>query len=227
MRHNRARELRTQGLAIIQLAGLQKFMIAFMILALMSLPFVQPVQKKEEAKKEEVKSAGDMTVEARWPGCKKYTQTDKLPVCSERIDIDIDLIGKTPDDERPVMYSNRAGKTFNLIRDDLGTANDSTDENTETLVTRGLPAGEYIINLHYFENREPGESLIEIAVDVVIRTKDITGGMKEILKRNVVLHSKGDEATVVRFTIKEDGELDKESVNDFFEELRSWQPQTQ
>lgn len=216
MRHNRARELRTQGLAIIQLAGLQKFMIAFMILALMSLPFVQPIQKKEEAKKEEVKSAGDMMVEIHWPG---------------GIDIDIDLWGKSPDDERPVGYSNRAGKTFNLLRDDLGKTNDSTDRNFEMLYARGLPAGEYIINLHYFMNREPGQAP-EVPIDVVISTKATgeykdTGGMKQIITRKAVLRIQGEEITVVRFVIKEDGELDEQSINDFHEELRTWQQPTQ
>lgn len=216
MRRNRARELRTQGLSVIQLAGLQKFMIAFMILALMSLPFVQPVQKKDEAKKEEVKSAGDMMVEIHW--------TDK-------VDIDIDLWGKAPDDERPVGYSNRAGKIFNLLRDDLGKSSDSTDRNFEMLYARGLPSGEYVINLHYYKNKEGPTP--EVPVEVIISAKsggnDMYGGgsMRPIITRKAILREEGEEITVVRFTIKEDGELDQSSVNDFFEELRTWQPPTQ
>jgi hypothetical protein len=216
MRHNRARELRTQGLAIIQLAGLQKFMIAFMILALMSLPFVQPIQKKEEAKEMEVKSAGDMMIEIHWP---------------DKLDIDIDLWAKSPDDERPVGYSNRAGKTLNLLRDDLGKPNDSTDRNFEMFYARGLPAGEYIINIHYFISHEPVATAPEVPVEVIISSKaspnDAIGGMKEIIKRKAVLRVQKEEITVVRFVIKEDGELDPESVNDFYQELSTWQPPTQ
>lgn len=220
MRHNRnrARELRTQGLAIIQLAGLQKFMIAFMILALMSLPFVQPIQKKVvEEKKEAVKSAGDMMIEIHWP---------------DKLDIDIDLWAKSPDDERPVGYSNRAGKTFNLLRDDRGKKDDTTERNFEMFYARGLPAGEYIVNVHYFLSHEREQTPEEIPVDIIISTKavDPFGGpdhMKQILVRKVVLRTSGEETTVVRFVIKEDGELDKDSINDFYEELRTWQPPTQ
>jgi len=215
MRHNRARELRAQGLAIIQMAGLQKFLIAFMILALMSLPFVQPIQKKEEARKEEVKSAGDLMVEIHWP---------------PGLDIDVDLWMKCPGDERPVGYSNRAGATCNLLRDDLGKSNDATERNFEMMYARGLPAGEYIVNLHYYSNREFGREP-EIPVDVIISSKaggkdKETGGMKQIITRKAVLRIQGEEITVSRFTIKEDGELDSESVSDLYEELRTWQPQT-
>ncbi len=212
MRNNKARERRTQGLATIQLAGLQKFMFAFVILALMALPFVQPIQKKEEAKKEEVKSAGDMLVEIHWP---------------DKIDIDIDLWVKSPDDERPVGYSNRAGKTFNLLRDDLGKANDSTDRNFEIAYARGLPSGEYVVNVHYFMNHELGSKTPEVPVDMIISTKSTDGSMKQIVIRKAVLRVVGEELTVVRFTMDEKGELVKDSINDLQQELRSWQPAPQ
>lgn len=217
MRHNRARELRNQGLSIIQAAGLQKMMFAFMILALMALPFVQPVQKKEEAKKEEVKSAGDMMVEIHWP---------------PKIDIDIDLWVKSPDDEKPVGYSNRAGKTFNLLRDDLGRPNDATDRNYEMVYARGLPAGEYIINIHFFRRGETEVAVPEVPVELVISTKSAgagkeVGGMKQIITRKAMLRLVEEEITVVRFVIREDGELDQESVNDLEQGLRTWQSPTQ
>lgn len=230
MRHNRARELRTQGLAIIQLAGLQKFMIAFMILALMSLPFVQPIQKKEEAKKEEVKSVGDMMVDIVWPGCKKYEQTGGLPVCVERIDVDVDLWVKSPDDEKPVGFSNRAGKTFNLTRDDLGTTNDVTDRNMETASTRGLPAGEYIVNIYLFKNYEPDFPEVPVEIVISTRTTGVNGEsarMKQIITQKAVLRIDREEITVVRFVIGEDGNLDPSSVNDYFKGLFSWESPTQ
>lgn len=211
MRHSRARELRTQGLAIIQLAGLQKFMIAFMVLALMSLPFVQPVQKKEEARKEEARSFGDMTMLITWP---------------DKLDIDIDLWVSCPGDAQPVGYSSRSGKTCNLQRDDLGKPNDSTDLNFEMVSTRGLPSGEYIVNIHYFLSHEPGLPP-EVPVTVVVSTKTLGGSeMKEIIMRKAVLRITGEELTVVRFTIDDNGELVKDSINDFFQELRTWHPLT-
>lgn len=212
MRNNRAREKRALGILNIPYAGTQKMMFAFLTLACAALLFVQPIQKKEEAKKEDVKSAGDMMVEIHWP---------------DKVDVDIDLWVRSPDDERPVGYSNRAGKTFNLLRDDLGKSNDSTDRNFEMAYTRGLPAGEYVINLHYFMNRD-GSLQEGVPVDVVISTKASTtkelGGMKQIITRKAILRVVGEEITVVRFTLDQSGELDKDSVNDFFEELRAWQP---
>ncbi len=218
MRNNKARERRTHGLSYIPLAGLQKFMFAFMILAVLLLAFAQPIQKKG-AKAEDAKSIGDMTVEIEWPGCRKYEQDGATPVCTDRVDIDIDLWVKSPDDDRPVGFSNRSGKTLNLLRDDLGTTNDTTDRNYELVSTRGLPAGEYIVNLHYFASRELDKAL-EIPVTVVISTKSKgVFPMKRIITRNAILRVQKEQITVARFTIREDGELDEQSVNDFYEEL--------
>ncbi len=213
MQNKRAHDLRKQSFSLINLSAWQKCALAFVILAVMALPFVQPLQKKPDAKTEEVKSAGDMMVEIHWP---------------DKVDIDIDLWVKSPDDERPVGYSNRAGKTFNLLRDDLGKSNDTTDRNFEMAYARGLPEGEYVINLHYFADREPG-GIHEVPVDVVISTKNngpdkLAGGMKQIIIRKAVLRVLGEEITVVRFTLDKNGELVKDSVNDFYQELRSWQP---
>lgn len=193
----------------------QKAALWFMGFMLMALLAVSP-QKKEEAKKEEVKSAGDMMIEIHWP---------------DKIDIDIDLWVKSPDDDKPVGYTNRAGKTFNLLRDDLGKHNDSTDRNFEMVYARGLPAGEYIINIHFFRRGESESLVPEVPVELVVSTKPtsaekVAGGMKQIITRKAVLRLVEEEITVVRFVIREDGELDPESVNDLEQGLRTWRPQT-
>jgi hypothetical protein len=194
----------------------QKAALWFMAFMLYSLLSVSP-EKKEEAKKEEAQSFGDMTIFISWP---------------DKVDLDIDLWVKCPPDDKPVGYSNRAGKTCNLQRDDFGKDNDSTDLNFELVSTRGLPAGEYIVNIHYFSNRHGIVGVPEIPVKVVISTKvqsvnKDTVGMREIITRTATLRVEKEELTVVRFVIREDGELDKESINDFYEELRTWQPTVQ
>ena len=213
MHRNRARERRALGILNIPYAGTQKMMFAFLTLACAALLFVQPI-KKEDAKKEEVKSAGDMMVEIHW---------------TDNADIDIDLWVKSPDDEFPVGYSNRAVKTFNLLRDDLGKSNDSTPRNYEVAYSRGLPPGEYVINVHYFSDREPGPAFRDVPVDVIISLKtavesETRGAMRQAITRKAVLRKTGEELTVVRFTILENGEIDKESINDFYQELRPWKP---
>jgi hypothetical protein len=39
---------------------------------------------------------------------------------------------------------------FNLLRDDLGKAQDLTDNNYEVACSRGLPPGEYVVNVHMY-----------------------------------------------------------------------------
>ena len=56
--------------------------------------------------------------------------------------------GQAPGDV-PVGYSNKSGKIFNLLRDDLG-SQDITDYNYEVAYTRGTPGGEYVVNLHMY-----------------------------------------------------------------------------
>jgi hypothetical protein len=50
----------------------------------------------------------------------------------------------------PVGYSNKSGKVFDLLRDDLGMAQDMTDSNHEVAYSRGAPAGEYVVNVHMY-----------------------------------------------------------------------------
>ncbi|THK38095.1 hypothetical protein EHS39_11425 [Ensifer sp. MPMI2T] len=63
--------------------------------------------------------------------------------------IDVDLWVAGPND-KAVGYSNKAGKVWALLRDDLGTANDSMPINNESAFTRGLPDGEYVVNVRCF-----------------------------------------------------------------------------
>lgn len=49
-----------------------------------------------------------------------------------------------------VGYSRRSGKVWSLLRDDLGTANDATPLNFEAAFTRGLPDGEYAVNVRCY-----------------------------------------------------------------------------
>lgn len=185
---------------------MQKLMFIFLILFLIAV--AQPINpKQEESHQGLVAPPGNIMVEIHWP---------------DKIDVDVDLWVQSPGDEKPVGYSNKSGKVFNLLRDDLGKEGDETDLNYEVAYGRGLPAGEYTVNLHLFANRE---HLPEIPVDVVVsvQRRDETR-MRQIIVRKVFLKKEGDEVTVVRFTLDHDGSLDPESVNDLFKELRTWSP---
>jgi hypothetical protein len=77
---------------------------------------------------------GNVTVETQWP---------------DKLDADVDLWVEAPGDV-PVGYSNKGGRVFDLLRDDLGMAQDMTDSNHEVAYSRGAPAGEYTVNVHIY-----------------------------------------------------------------------------
>jgi len=142
---------------------------------------------------------GNMSVQAYWP---------------DHRDIDVDLWVMAPG-QRPVGYSNRAGRFVNLLRDDLGFTNDVTGRNFEFAYSRGIPNGRWIINVHLFAwrgSREPVPVHLLVAKNV--------DGEKVILEKFVKLTYKGEEHTVWRFDMR-DGNLVSGSVTDIPTPLRA------
>jgi hypothetical protein len=171
------------------------FLIAGAILAalIVVLVWVNPPGVAQD----DSKRPGNLAIEAHWP---------------DGSDTDVDLWIEAPGEPRPVGYSNRGGRSINLLRDDLGQINDTTPNNYEFAYSRGLPAGEYTVNVHMFSDRELAE---ETPVTVVVSMrKHPTASAKQLLHRRVVLFAEGHEITVVRFTLDDEGELVESSVND-------------
>lgn len=115
----------------------------FVAIVLLILPHINPPAKMDD---EEVPLPGNMMVEVFW---------------NDKYDLDIDLWVQAPED-KAVGYSSKAGKMFNLLRDDLGYYNDISDQNYEIAVTRGLKAGEYTINVMFYANKHLSVSSIGI-----------------------------------------------------------------
>lgn len=118
---------------------------------------------------------GNMVVSAAWP--------------PGNIDVDLWVAHAN---NRPVGYAHKSGAVWSLLRDDLGAANDTTLLNYESAFTRGLPDGEYIINVKCF--RCPS---LPVPVFVEVRLVDgalIYSGMIEII-------SNKQERTVIRFRL--------------------------
>jgi hypothetical protein len=95
----------------------------FVLMTIMMLVAVNPPAKSSEV--EGVAAPGNVIIEAQW---------------GDQLDADVDLWVQAPSDV-PVGYSNKSGRIFNLLRDDLGRAQDVTDYNHETAYSRGTPAG--------------------------------------------------------------------------------------
>lgn len=107
--------------------------------------------------------------------------------------IDVDLwVGHG---EEAVGYSNKSGKVWSLLRDDLGTANDPTPLNMEAAFTRGLPDGEYIVNVKCFGCA----GKVPVPVSVEVRLAE--GGM--VYRGVVDLVADKQERTAIRFRVRD------------------------
>ena len=107
--------------------------------------------------------------------------------------IDVDLWLSAPGDEA-VAYTRKSGKIWSLLRDDLGTANDSTSLNLEFASTRGLPDGEYAVNVRCYGCA----GKVPVPVDAEIRLAE-DGGL--VWRGTVTLVRDKDEKTAIRFRV--------------------------
>ena len=165
-------------------------LIGFVAMVIMLLPHLS--RKHDEAMASQV--PGNVVVELHWP--------DDLPV-------DVDLWVKAPGDV-PVGFWNQGGHYFNLLRDDLGLEGDATGRNYEVSYSRGIPAGEYIVNVHMYGPVPKG---VRVPARVVVSVKPKYGELRQILETTIELTHKGQEETAFRFQLTADGELVPGSVN--------------
>jgi hypothetical protein len=121
----------------------------------------------------EIAPPGNLVVSATWP----------------EGNIDVDLWLGAPN-EPAVGYSNKSGRTWSLLRDDLGTAQDGTPLNYESAFSRGMPDGEYAVNVRCYGCLAP-----PVPVNVEIRLAD--GGL--IWSGVVTLERDKQEKTALRW----------------------------
>jgi hypothetical protein len=176
----------------------------FVTVAVLLLPHIGEQQAKAAAN-ETAQPPGNVMIEARWP---------------DAVDADVDLWVQAPGDV-PVGYSNKGGAIFNLLRDDLGTRADATGLNYEISFARGLPPGEYTVNLHLYRNELGGD--IPVTVVASVKTAEQQAS-KQILASSVDLAREGQELTVFRFRLDGAGALVPGSVTNLQKPLRDWQP---
>jgi hypothetical protein len=171
----------------------------FVLMTVLMMTVMNPPAKSSEAG---VQSPGNVIVEAQW---------------GDKLDADVDLWVEAPGDV-PVGYSNKSGHVFNLLRDDLGRAQDITDYNYEVAYSRGMPAGEYIVNVHMY--RGIGVAY-PVAVKIVASVKGTPEDMaRQLVATTVNLRRENDQITAFRFRLDEHGQLVAGSINSLFKELR-------
>jgi hypothetical protein len=172
----------------------------FVAMVILLLPHLNPRGENAEASTE---PPGNVIVEVRWP---------------DDIDSDVDLWVEAPGDV-PVGYSNKGGAIFNLLRDDLGRKADATELNYEVTYSRGIPPGEYTINVHLYRNTG---GLLPIPVTVVTSVKKSPSERaRQLLASKVELAREGQEITVYRFRLLESGDLVAGSVHALQRDLRA------
>lgn len=163
------------------------------------LPHINPVATGERTK--DVDAPGDVMVEIFWP----------------LYNTDVDLWVRAPGDI-PVGYSNKGGAVFNLLRDDLGNRGELTPYNREIAISRGLVPGKYVVNIHLYRNPA---NILPIPVTAVVSVKMADGTTRTILQTVFELISEGQEVTLFRFDLDENGGLVPGSVDAVNVPLRS------
>ena len=165
-------------------------LIGFVAMVIMLLPHIRPIEQESD----EHKAPGNVIVEMHWPN---------------EIQVDVDLWVQAPG-EVPVGFWNMGGPTFNLLRDDLGSEGDATERNYEVSYSRGIPSGEYIVNVHMYGPIPAGAV---VPANVVVSVKRKLEETEQILATTVELTRHGQEETAFRFRLTAEGHLVPDSVS--------------
>jgi len=174
----------------------------FVVCVILIMPHINPPVTK--VAQESSNPPGNVIVEVRWP---------------DELDCDVDLWVEAPGD-RPVGYSNKGGLIFNLLRDDLGKRADATGMNYEVSYSRGIPPGEYTVNVHLYRNNS---GVFPIPVTIVTSVKkSAKESARQLLASKVELTREGEELTVYRFRLSAEGDLVPGSVHSLQRNLRAW-----
>ncbi len=122
---------------------------------------------------------------------------------------DVDVYVEDPEGQIVWFRTPEAG-LLHLDRDDRGLVNDTitingeeiqNPLNQEVVTLRGVVKGEYVVNLHYYAS-ETGKP-----VDVKVRLAKVNPKLEIVYYGTVTMEKKGDEKTVIRFSIGREGEI--------------------
>ncbi len=177
-------------------------LLGFLAIIVLLLPHIAPEGVRNAS---DVPVHGNVVVEITWP---------------DSMDADVDLWVQAPGDTA-VGYSNKGGAIFNLLRDDLGKTMDLSSINHESAYARGMRKGEYIVNAHAY--RIDPKHPPPFSVEAVVSTKSVVDGVTRIspiLFTQARIRYQGQELTLARFELEEEGRLVNGSVHNLFKSLR-------
>lgn len=166
-------------------------LLGFSFLFLVSVMFINPVAKMGNA----ILKA-EYIITATWP--------------DDRQD-DIDLWVEDPDGNI-VSYLVKDAGWLHLDRDDRGDLNDTIEVNGQPIVhpvnqeivtLRGIIAGEYTVNLYFYDDRA------KQPVEVTVKLERVNPEFALRYVGQVTLTAQDEEKTALRFQLAADGELDE------------------
>lgn len=163
-------------------------LLAVVAIVMLTLPSVNPASTEQQ-----LSPPGNLIASISWPAG----------------DEDVDL-WISYGDEYAVGYSNRSTKIWSLLRDDRGLTDDTTPLNFESAFTRGLPDGEYAVNVRCYSCAK-----VPMPVSVEVRLADggtVWSGVVDIMKS-------GQERTAIRFRVA-DGQVVADSANQVFKQMK-------
>lgn len=180
---------------------LLNMLLMLVVIVALILPHLNPPASSKQAE-----PPGNLIVHITWP--------------EGNTDVDIWLMG--PGEPVPVGYSNKGGRLWNLLRDDLGNATDATDLNYENAFTRGVIPGRYTINAHCYRCAAlPVKVDLEISLNKDAGKAGAKAASRVILTTSLDLTQNGQERTAIDFVMDADGNIDPASMNSVFKPLRS------
>ena len=173
--------------------------MGFAFLVVWMLPHINPPTKEDDSE-----PPGNIIAHIEWPTG----------------DVDVDMWLTGPREIRPVGYSNKSGVLWNLLRDDLGGTTDITASNYEDAFTRGIEAGEYIINVHCY--RCPTGDVPVVLVVSLKKTDEKSGKTPtKIIASTKVTLKNHQEVTALRLKLTKDGDVVPNSLNHIYRRLRA------
>ena len=164
-------------------------LLGFTFLFLVSVMFMNP-----KADKGRVNLKAEYIISVTWP---------------DHLAEDIDLWVRDPLGEI-VSYLNKDAGWLHLDRDDRGEINDTITVNGKTQIypinqevvtIRGIIAGEYVVNLYYYEQTEANP------VEALVKVEKVNPTLQTVFVRKVLMQSQDDERTVVRFELNDEGQI--------------------
>ncbi len=135
---------------------------------------------------------------------------------------DIDMWVQNPAGD-VVWFRSREAGLMHLDRDDRGSSNDSVEVNGRTITNplnqevvtlRGIVAGEYVVNAHYYDGSKSASAQAAINDARVGRPVTVNLSLIKVNPRAEIayygqqtLKAPGEEATMLRFTVRNDGSV--------------------